>query len=74
MDISSCIEIVKLLVNSAELDQTAHLEGLLKHVYQCRPVVQNVDSLTRSLRGQLVKCYMTLQTNILILYYTVSFT
>ena len=29
------------------------------------PVVQSIVSLTSSLRGQLVKCFMTLQPNIL---------
>ena len=32
------------------------------------PVVQSIVSLTSSLRGQLVKCFMTLKTNTLIFF------
>ena len=32
------------------------------------PVVQSIVSLTSSLRGQLIKCFTTLQTNTLIFF------
>ena len=55
-----------MLVNCLR-DLSLHSNSVMRLI-DLGPVVQSIVSITSSLRGQLVKCVMTLQPNTLIIF------
>ena len=58
-----CHSVLKMV-----LKDTVRISTVMACLYNHGPVVQSIVSLTSSLRGQLVKCFMTLLPNTLLFF------